>query len=255
MTKSAEAFRTIAEVATTLGVAPHVLRFWEQRFSQVSPLKRAGGRRYYRPTDVALLAGLKQLLHDEGLTIRGAQKRLSTEGVGAVQAIGSAWLVKHGLTPAPAADTSRAPVADRTQGAAQITRTVDRATEVVAAVAQPAPADQTAETAAESPEPRRRASTPRRPAPEPMTLPLFPELEPEIVAPAPAPAAVQAAPSPGQDATSDRLSRLTAALRRCDQAAGGGPLAPELAEQLATLARDLRALCQQAAPSDRAARA
>lgn len=81
MDKSPDAFRTISEVADVLGTPAHVLRFWESRFSQIKPVKRAGGRRYYRPTDVALLAGIKRLLHDEGLTIRGVQKILRDQGV------------------------------------------------------------------------------------------------------------------------------------------------------------------------------
>ena len=74
MEKSAEAFRTISEVSEILDTPAHVLRFWESRFSQVKPVKRAGGRRYYRPNDVALLGGIKKLLHEDGLTIRGVQK-------------------------------------------------------------------------------------------------------------------------------------------------------------------------------------
>ena len=81
MAKSPEAFRTISEVAEWLDVPTHVLRFWESRFTQVKPVKRAGGRRYYRPADMELLGGIKRLLHDEGLTIRGVQKLLREEGV------------------------------------------------------------------------------------------------------------------------------------------------------------------------------
>ena len=81
MDKSPDAFRTISEVADALDTPAHVLRFWESRFPQIKPVKRAGGRRYYRPTDVALLTGIKRLLHDEGLTIRGVQKILRDQGV------------------------------------------------------------------------------------------------------------------------------------------------------------------------------
>ena len=81
MDKSPDAFRTISEVADWLGVPTHVLRFWESRFSQVKPVKRAGGRRYYRPADMLLLGGIKRLLHDDGLTIRGVQKMLREDGV------------------------------------------------------------------------------------------------------------------------------------------------------------------------------
>ncbi len=79
--KSPEAFRTISEVAEWLNVPTHVLRFWESRFAQVKPVKRAGGRRYYRPSDMELLGGIRKLLHDDGMTIRGVQKLLREAGV------------------------------------------------------------------------------------------------------------------------------------------------------------------------------
>ena len=88
MSKSAEAFRTISEVAEVLDTPTHVLRFWESRFTQVKPVKRAGGRRYYRPADVALLAGIRKLLHEDGLTIRGVQKLLREKGVRHVAGVG-----------------------------------------------------------------------------------------------------------------------------------------------------------------------
>jgi len=81
MEKSPDAFRTISEVADWLGTPTHVLRFWESRFTQVKPVKRAGGRRYYRPKDMELLGGIKKLLHSDGMTIRGVQKLLRKEGV------------------------------------------------------------------------------------------------------------------------------------------------------------------------------
>lgn len=87
MSKSPDAFRTISEVADWLDTPAHVLRFWESKFSQVKPVKRAGGRRYYRPSDMLLLGGIKQLLHHDGLTIKGAQKVLSEKGVKAVSAM------------------------------------------------------------------------------------------------------------------------------------------------------------------------
>lgn len=90
MDKSPEAFRTISEVAETLDTPAHVLRFWESRFPQIKPVKRAGGRRYYRPNDVALLSGIRRLLHDDGLTIRGVQKILREQGVRYVAALSGA---------------------------------------------------------------------------------------------------------------------------------------------------------------------
>lgn len=88
MAKSRDAFRTISEVSDVLETPAHVLRFWESKFSQIKPVKRAGGRRYYRPDDVSLLAGIKHLLHDQGMTIKGAQKLLREKGVKHVVGIG-----------------------------------------------------------------------------------------------------------------------------------------------------------------------
>ncbi len=86
--KSPEAFRTISEVAVELEVPQHVLRFWEGRFTQVKPLKRGGGRRYYRPEDVDLLRGIASLLYRDGLTIKGVQKILREHGVRYVAEMG-----------------------------------------------------------------------------------------------------------------------------------------------------------------------
>ncbi len=87
-TKSPDAFRTISEVAEDLDIPQHVLRFWETRFPQIKPLKRGGGRRYYRPDDVALLKGIRRLLYGEGYTIKGLQRILKEQGPRHVQAIG-----------------------------------------------------------------------------------------------------------------------------------------------------------------------
>ena len=78
--KSPDAFRTIGEVAEALDVPQHVLRFWETKFPQIQPLKRGGGRRYYRPEDVALLRHIRHLLHNEGYTVKGVQKLLRERG-------------------------------------------------------------------------------------------------------------------------------------------------------------------------------
>src|SRR6218665_1514167 len=78
--KSPDAFRTISEVADDLDLPQHVLRFWETRFPQIKPMKRGGGRRYYRPDDVELLKGIRHLLYDHGYTIKGVQKLLKTNG-------------------------------------------------------------------------------------------------------------------------------------------------------------------------------
>lgn len=79
--KAPDAFRTISEVAEELGLPQHVLRFWETRFTQVRPMKRGGGRRYYRPHDVELLRGIRHLLYDEGYTIKGVQRLLREQGL------------------------------------------------------------------------------------------------------------------------------------------------------------------------------
>jgi DNA-binding transcriptional MerR regulator len=86
MDKSSEAFRTITEVAENLDLPQHVLRFWETRFTQIKPLKRAGGRRYYRPEDVQLITAIRRLLYDEGFTIRGVQRLLREKGAKAITA-------------------------------------------------------------------------------------------------------------------------------------------------------------------------
>src|SRR5262245_48386083 len=83
--KAPDAFRTISEVADDLNLPQHVLRFWETRFQQIKPLKRGGGRRYYRPDDIDLLRGIQHLLYGEGYTIRGAQRILKDHGIKFVQ--------------------------------------------------------------------------------------------------------------------------------------------------------------------------
>jgi DNA-binding transcriptional MerR regulator len=80
--KAKDAFKTISEVSALLDVPPHVLRFWETKFSSLRPLKRSGGRRYYRPDDVAMLQRIRALLYDDGFTIKGAQKHLRSKGGG-----------------------------------------------------------------------------------------------------------------------------------------------------------------------------
>lgn len=99
MSKAAEAFRTISEVADELDVQKHVLRFWEARFPQVKPMKRGGGRRYYRPEDMELLRGIRHLLHAEGYTIKGVQKILREQGIDHVK--------QHGREPEVATGKAR----------------------------------------------------------------------------------------------------------------------------------------------------
>jgi DNA-binding transcriptional MerR regulator len=125
--KSPEAFRTISEVAEDLDVPQHVLRFWETRFPQVKPMKRGGGRRYYRPEDVELLRGIRTLLYTDGFTIKGVQKVLREHGIRSVVEAGKPSRGRGTLkaghdrfmdTPArlpfaePGADMEAAPAAD-----------------------------------------------------------------------------------------------------------------------------------------------
>ena len=105
--KSRDAFRTISEVADWLDVPTHVLRFWESRFSQIKPVKRAGGRRYYRPSDMRVIGGVKTLLHDQGMTIRGVQKLFREEGIKHVSSFSAAL---PGEAPDTSVETPDAPV-------------------------------------------------------------------------------------------------------------------------------------------------
>jgi len=103
--KAPDAFRTISEVADEIDVPQHVLRFWESRFPQIRPMKRGGGRRYYRPDDVDLLRGVRHLLYGEGYTIRGVQRILREQGVAFVQTI---WSAEDDLPPPDAGDDDEA---------------------------------------------------------------------------------------------------------------------------------------------------
>ena len=97
MAKGPNAFRTISEAAEELGVPQHVLRFWEAKFSFIRPMKRAGGRRFYRPQDIAVLRGVRALLHEEGYTIKGVQKLQKEQGLKRLVAAGA----RDGEPPAP----------------------------------------------------------------------------------------------------------------------------------------------------------
>jgi len=110
--KSPDAFRTISEVAEDLDLPQHVLRFWETRFPQIKPLKRGGGRRYYRPDDVELLRGIRHLLYGEGYTIRGVQRILKEQGARFVVAVGRGDLLQlPGRAPEEAYDQDAVPPA------------------------------------------------------------------------------------------------------------------------------------------------
>jgi len=172
--KSPDAFRTISEVATDLDVPQHVLRFWESRFTQIKPVKRAGGRRFYRPDDVDLLRGIRALLYVDGLTIRGVQKILKERGLRHVVMMG------RGQAPAPYAAPPK--------------------------VIAPASVEK-------KPEPKKRPSH-LRAVPSPMSLPFFDLLDDEPVRPvetkpAPAPKAVPAARSAADLASEERIKLKT----------------------------------------------
>jgi DNA-binding transcriptional MerR regulator len=119
--KSPEAFRTISEVATELDMPQHVLRFWESRFAQVRPIKRAGGRRYYRPEDIDLLRGIRALLYREGFTIKGAQKVLRDKGQRYVVDLGRVMNV------APIAFSAPEPQAEEPRHARAVLAVIERA--------------------------------------------------------------------------------------------------------------------------------
>ncbi len=167
MEKSPEAFRTISEVADWLGVPTHVLRFWESRFSQIRPVKRAGGRRYYRPRDMLLLGGIRKLLHDDGMTIRGVQKMLREEGVRRVCALSPPITGDTGEPPAEEAEvagsaeiidvTAQLPPESPTVRAAQAARrngeSGDEAAGEAAGAGPPDPAAGAAEPPASAPLP------------------------------------------------------------------------------------------------------
>ena len=116
MEKAPDAFRTISEVAEELDLPQHVLRFWETRFVQIKPMKRGGGRRYYRPDDVDLLRGIRHLLYGEGYTIRGVQRILKDEGIKFVQAV---WRTGAPQPARSAADEDGADEASATESGAQ----------------------------------------------------------------------------------------------------------------------------------------
>ncbi|MGR3434251.1 MAG: MerR family transcriptional regulator [Shimia sp.] len=190
MSKGRDAFRTISEVADWLDTQPHVLRFWESKFSQVKPVKRAGGRRYYRPVDMELLGGIKQLLHEDGVTIKGVQKILRERGVKYVSSLSRA--VEEG---AEAPDMPRANVvqiAARAKSPAQPSDAERRpapSPRVVARPPQPAP-----EPSPGAPPVAGGEATPRTAPPAPS------EPQPNLFAEdAPEPAALPSPPERGLD--------------------------------------------------------
>ncbi len=118
MEKSPDAFRTISEVAAELAVPQHVLRFWESKFPQVKPMKRGGGRRYYRPQDLNLLRGIRHLLYGDGFTIRGVQKVLREQGVRFVVDCGRGVVPAMSVAPA---DSEKSPPLEEIQYEDEVT--------------------------------------------------------------------------------------------------------------------------------------
>ncbi|MTH63886.1 MerR family transcriptional regulator [Paracoccus shanxieyensis] len=195
MDKSPDAFRSIGEVSRLVGVAPHVLRYWETQFTQLSPVKRSDGRRYYRPEDVRLIAGLCQVMREEGMSIRGAKRLIAADRGAGLRQIGAQRL---GET-ASADDTQRrAPAAVRL---ALPEPTGSETAQDTALAAVPPPARDRVDVT--------RATARRRKPAADEPLPLFPEIAPQT-----APWIL-------------RLTRLAAMLRAHE--ASGQPLPPESA--------------------------
>jgi len=230
MAKSADAFRTISEVAEWLDTPAHVLRFWESKFAQVKPVKRAGGRRYYRPQDMRLLGGIKKLLHDEGMTIKGVQRLLREKGVKHVAALSQPLAGEDAVDMPPAAEPAQ--VVDFHRETQPFGGTGDDRTD---AAPEPEPAERPAapEAAAAGWQPPGE-SPPPEPVPEndapsvddkPAPAPDEPRAAPtETPAPASTPdPGTQEPPAPAEPAPA---ARIPAFLNRPDAPTKGGESAP-----------------------------
>ncbi|NGM47227.1 MerR family transcriptional regulator [Rhodobacter sp. SGA-6-6] len=248
MDKSPEAFRTISEVAEALETPAHVLRFWESRFPQIRPVKRAGGRRYYRPSDVALLTGIKRLLHDEGMTIRGVQKILREQGIRHVSGLSEETSAEEEALEAAMAgryddEPKLPPERVEEETAAALEAALDDTRGVVlpfAPVAEPAAEAPAEEAVAE-------LQVPEAPAAVPNESPVAAEAPPEVEVASPAepppqrdffdpPPAPRPADSPAP-AAAEASATLAARLRALPR----GSLAPR-AEALAGIADRIAAL-------------
>lgn len=245
MEKSPDAFRTISEVAEWLDTPAHVLRFWESRFTQVKPVKRAGGRRYYRPADMLLLGGIKKLLHEDGLTIRGVQKMLREQGVKTVSALSNPLSDSDVIDMPPAPMAEDVPIQPETDNVVPLSRSAEpevkparetppAPTEVPAPPAESAPAEQPELALSPEPEPTPDPAPVAEPVPEPVAVPepapvqeQAPELAPLEPA-APAPLGVDLPKSDPEDGTLTgppmpgitlREPRRRAALRKRNAAA------------------------------------
>ncbi len=197
--KSRDAFRTISEVADWLDVPTHVLRFWESRFSQIKPVKRAGGRRYYRPSDMRVIGGVKVLLHDQGMTIRGVQKLFREEGIKHVAGYAPELFSDDAdQVAAPALNEEALERAARPASAARSTREAELAPQEVPEAAEDAqPELPIAAEAASAPPMFRRASVAK-------DAPATAASAPEALAPAPPKPAIPPTPDvPANDVADD----------------------------------------------------
>lgn len=265
MAKSADAFRTISEVADWLDTPAHVLRFWESKFAQVKPVKRAGGRRYYRPSDMLLLGGIKKLLHTDGMTIKGVQKLLREHGVkhvaGHSQPLDDITAAedKAATIEAPEAkveavepiDTSSAPPAVAESTPVEVEPEAAAEPEVIAAsesevepaeeteteIEAEAPADEPAEESEENDDAPVMPAFSHRPAPDDAPadheVPAGSETPSEAEAPAPEPIKVDLPDDPADDMAADPgiLTRM-AALK--------APVSDDMADRLGDVLDRLR---------------
>ncbi len=195
MEKSPDAFRTISEVAEWLDIPTHVLRFWESRFSQIKPVKRAGGRRYYRPSDMRLIGGVKTLLHDQGMTIRGVQKLLREQGIKHVSSFSQPLEGEAHEAPVVELNAAPAPTPAETPAAPAPT-----ARETHAAEPAPEPAPPEPHVEADEDQPDMFGAPPS--VPMPTFIPSRSRPSPAAEAPAP-PVAVEEPPKPTIPATPD----------------------------------------------------
>jgi DNA-binding transcriptional MerR regulator len=262
MGKAADAFRTISEVADWLDVPAHVLRFWESKFTQIKPVKRAGGRRYYRPADMTLLGGIKVLLHDQGMTIKGAQKYLRENGIQQVsylspplddEAQGEVSGIALDVAPGPArpaevvnfARFGEAEDALETEDALSAETAQDQPPQEPPTEASAAPEFEAATT-----EQARDADPESEPSPEPDSSTDH-EAEPDPAPEATAAPAPETPPIPEPEAVVDAPPRPDLPADPADDAAAAPglltalstlprPISPELAARLAPLVVALR---------------
>ena len=273
MGKSADAFRTISEVAEWLGVPTHVLRFWESKFIQVKPVKRAGGRRYYRPGDMLLLGGIKKLLHEDGMTIKGVQKILRKDGIGPVaeqsQPLDDVTAAEYSETTAEASSDPVKPSTTQVSefksqskppptpaGPEDKPATAPVAQKADLATTKPEPEPQIAEPAKEMPDPLPEVAPPE-PEPsqisEPQETPAPPAKEAPKSTPDQAPAAPVPAPTPAKitvpDDPDDSVAAAPGILSQLAKLPR--PLPPEFASKLAPVIARLHKISGTGNPANK----